>query len=54
MNLWVESDNITAKKEEQREEKRGILKDSGDGCVAREFESDYPEATANRKTEVAM
>mmetsp|Transcript_41317 Transcript_41317/g.74484 ORF Transcript_41317/g.74484 Transcript_41317/m.74484 type:complete len:642 (+) Transcript_41317:39-1964(+) len=43
-----------SKERKAEEEKRGVLKDFGDGCVAREFESDYPEATANRKAEVAM
>eukprot|EP00584_Thalassiosira_punctigera_P003542 CAMPEP_0172532266 /NCGR_PEP_ID=MMETSP1067-20121228/5385_1 /TAXON_ID=265564 ORGANISM="Thalassiosira punctigera, Strain Tpunct2005C2" /NCGR_SAMPLE_ID=MMETSP1067 /ASSEMBLY_ACC=CAM_ASM_000444 /LENGTH=632 /DNA_ID=CAMNT_0013316767 /DNA_START=104 /DNA_END=1999 /DNA_ORIENTATION=+ len=43
-----------SKERKAEEAKRGTLKDYGGGCVAREFESEYPEASANRKAEVEM
>lgn len=43
-----------SKERKAEEEKRRVLKDFGKGCVAREFESDYDQGSANRKAELEM
>ena len=43
-----------SKERKAEEKKRGVLKDFGKGCVARRFESEYGEGTANRKAEEEM
>ena len=44
------------KQREAKEESLAVLADGdfGNGCVAREIESDYPEGSSNRKAEVDM
>lgn len=42
-----------SKERKAEEEKRGVLKYFG-GCIAREFESDFPEGSVNRRAEVGM
>jgi len=62
---WVIADKVVdefvdpklqhnSKVRKAEEEKRNMLKDYGRGCIAREFESGYPEASVNRKAEVEM
>lgn len=43
-----------SKERKAEEAKLGVLKDYGNGCVARDFESEYMEKTANRMAEVEM
>ena len=55
VNTFVDPKLQHNNKERKAEEgKQRILKDFGDGCVAREFESDYEEKSANRMAEVGM
>ncbi|KAL7536060.1 hypothetical protein ACHAXR_006885, partial [Thalassiosira sp. AJA248-18] len=43
-----------SKERKAEEEKRPILKDFGKECVAREFESEFAEGSANRNAELGM
>mmetsp|Transcript_34530 Transcript_34530/g.78823 ORF Transcript_34530/g.78823 Transcript_34530/m.78823 type:complete len:379 (+) Transcript_34530:166-1302(+) len=43
-----------SKERKKEEEKLGVLKDFGDNCVAREFESEYEKGSSNREAETSM
>ena len=43
-----------SRERKKEEEKLGVLKDFGENCVAREFESEYKKGSPNREVETAM
>lgn len=55
VNEFVDPKLQHNKKEREAEEKKQrILKDYGNRCVAREFESEYEEQSANRRAEIGL